>query len=87
MQYYQKKKEKRNQKPVIIYPERIQIHLLMLVQLHNSPAQPLHPISASEVPLWIQLNFPHIVFKDYRDQSAIEGLLLPVCGCQHSIQK
>lgn len=38
-------------------------------------------------PFWTQVSFPHVAFRGSRDQSATEGLLVPVCGRQHSIQK
>lgn len=43
--------------------------------------------SSSLTPSQFLFPVPHVAFKGSRDQSSIEGFLVPVCGCQHSIQK
>lgn len=62
--------------------------VIALIPSESTPAAQSSPVySSSLTPSQFHFPVPHVAFKGSRDQSSIEGFLVPVCGCQHSIQK
>lgn len=58
-----------------------------LIQSESTPDAQSSPTTPSQSHFGPKSVFPHVAFKGSRDQSASEGLLVTVCGCQHSIQR